>query len=177
MQVRLNKGINMYIRPLERKDLPNIHNLDNHRQTMAFWFEEPYESFDELSSLYDKHIHDETERRFVIDMDGEFAGVVELGDINFLHRTTEIQIIIAMPFRGKGLAEQALRYGIRYAFDVLNMHKIYLYVDVDNAPAVHIYKKIGFVEEGNLRKQFFVNGEYHDSYFMGLFREEICNCK
>ncbi|MDR0710121.1 MAG: GNAT family N-acetyltransferase [Spirochaetaceae bacterium] len=166
----------MHIRPLERKDLPNIHDLDNQRQTMAFWFEEPYESLDELSSLYDKHIHDETERRFVIDMDGEFAGIVELVNINFLHRTTEIQIIMAMPFRGRRLSEEATLYGIHYAFDILNMHKVYLYVDVDNAPAVHIYEKIGFVKEGHLRKQFFANGEYHDSYIMGLFREEIGNC-
>jgi diamine N-acetyltransferase len=116
----------MHIRPLERKDLPNIHDLDNQRQTMTFWFEEPYESLDELSSLYDKHIHDETERRFVIDMDGEFAGIVELVNINFLHRTAEIQIIMAMPFRGKKLSEEAMRYGIHYAFDILNMHKVYL---------------------------------------------------
>lgn len=45
---------------------------------MALWFEEPYESIDELTSLYDKHIHDNTERRFVIDLDGDFAGVIEL---------------------------------------------------------------------------------------------------
>lgn len=165
----------MRIRPLERKDLPDIHDLDNQRQAMAFWFEEPYESLDELSSLYDKHIHDETERRFVIDMDGAFAGVVELVNINFLHRTTEIQIIIALPFRGKGLSEEAMRYGTHYAFDILNMNKVYLYVDVDNASAVHTYQKIGFVQEGRLRKQFFANGKYHDSYIMGLFREEAGN--
>ena len=67
----------MKIRPLERNDLPFIHQLDNHKQTMALWFEEPYESIDELTSLYDKHIHDNTERRFVIDLDGDFAGVIE----------------------------------------------------------------------------------------------------
>jgi diamine N-acetyltransferase len=167
----------MRIRPLERKDLPNIHALDNHHQTMSFWFKEPYESLDELTSLYDKHIHDDTERRFVIDMNGEFAGIVELVNINFLHRTTEIQIIIAPSFRGKGLAEEAMLYGIHYAFDILNIHKVYLYVDVENAPAVHIYKKLGFVEEGHLRKQFFTNGEYHDLYVMGLFHEELCDIK
>ncbi len=45
----------MQIRPLERNDLPFIHQLDNHQSTMALWFEEPYESIDELNSLYDKH--------------------------------------------------------------------------------------------------------------------------
>ena len=30
---------------------------------MRYWFEEPYEAFVELSDLYDKHIHDQSERR------------------------------------------------------------------------------------------------------------------
>lgn len=53
------------------------------------------------------------------------------------------------------------------------MYKVYLYVDVDNVKGLHIYKKIGFVEEGKLRKHFFANGKYHDSYLMGIFRQEV----
>ena len=41
---------------------------------MHLWFQEPYESLDELTALYDKHIHSMDERRFVVDVDGAFAG-------------------------------------------------------------------------------------------------------
>ena len=116
----------MQIRPLERNDLPFIHQLDNHQSTMALWFEEPYESIDELNSLYDKHIHDISERRFVIDLDGEFAGVIELVEIDYIHRTTEIQIIVRKAYQGRGLAKQAIRKALNYAFNMLNMHKVYL---------------------------------------------------
>lgn len=100
----------MQIRPLERNDLPFIHQLDNHQSTMALWFEEPYESIDELNSLYDKHIHDISERRFVIDLDGEFAGVIELVEIDYIHRTTEIQIIVRKAYQvgQKGMALNVL---------------------------------------------------------------------
>ena len=30
-------------------------------------FEEPYEAFVELQDLYDKHIHDQSERRFIVE--------------------------------------------------------------------------------------------------------------
>lgn len=50
--------------PLEREDLPFIHQLDNNASVMRYWFEEPYEAFVELTDLYDKHIHDQSERRF-----------------------------------------------------------------------------------------------------------------
>ena len=162
----------MQIRALEREDLKFIHEINNERNTMAYSFEEPYESLDELISLYDKHIHDTHERRFVIDVEGNFAGVVELVWIDFIHRNCEIQIIILEHFRGLGYAQQALKKGIEYAFSILNMHKVYLYVDTSNAPAVHIYKKIGFEIEGNMKEQFFSNGTYRDSYFMGLLRSD-----
>lgn len=163
----------MKIRPLERNDLPFIHQLDNHKQTMALWFEEPYESIDELTSLYDKHIHDNTERRFVIDLDGDFAGVIELVEIDYIHRTTEIQIIVRKKYQGQGLAKKAIREGLDYAFNMLNMHKVYLYVDVDNQVGIHIYEGVGFVKEGLMRQQFYANGRYHDSLFMGIFKDEV----
>jgi diamine N-acetyltransferase len=161
------------LRPLERKDLPFVHDLDNERHTMAFWFEEPYESLDELTNLYDKHIHDDNERRFVIDVDDRFAGIIELVDINFIHRNTEIQIIIKSDFQGFGLAKIAMAKGMDYAFNILNMHKIYLYVDAENHKALHIYKELGFIQEGVLRQHFFVEGTYHDSIIMGIFSHKI----
>ncbi|NAX39648.1 spermidine acetyltransferase, partial [Vibrio sp. V26_P1S5P106] len=39
------------LRALERGDLRFIHNLNNNRNIMSYWFEEPYESFDELEEL------------------------------------------------------------------------------------------------------------------------------
>ena len=161
------------LRPLERTDLPFVHDLDNERHTMAFWFKEPYESLDELTILYNKHIHDDDERRFVIDLGKKFAGIIELVDINYIHRTTEIQVIVKSDFQGHGLAKTAMYKGLDYAFNILNMHKVYLYVDSENHKALHIYKKLGFIKEGVLRKHFFVEGTYHDSIIMGIFRNEV----
>ncbi|CAK8054606.1 GNAT family N-acetyltransferase [Eupransor demetentiae] len=163
----------MNIRPLEKKDLPHIYQQRNSRSVMALWFEEPYTSFDELSILYDRHVLDQAERRFVIEVDDQFAGVVELMDINTIHRHAEIQIIIHPDFQGQGLAQKGMLAGLEYAFSVLNLHKIYLIVDVDNAAAVHIYKKIGFQEEGCLKQHYFAEGKYHDSYMMGLFANDF----
>jgi len=160
------------IRPLERKDLSFIHDLDNERHAMAFWFEEPYESLDELYNLYDKHIHDDSERRFVIDMDDQFAGIVELMDINFIHRTAEIQIIVKSDLRGLGLSKNSMLKGLDYAFNILNMHKVYLFVDSENHLALRLYKDIGFVQEGVLRQHYFIEGKYRDSIFMGLLKDE-----
>lgn len=69
--------------------------------------------------------------------------------------------------------KEAMINGIEYAFDFLSMNKLYLYVDVDNEKAVHIYQDLGFKIEGTMIDQFFSNEKYKDSHFMGLFRNNI----
>ena len=76
------------IRSLEREDLQFVHQLNNNPEIMSYWFEEPYEAFVELQSLYDKHIHDQSERRFVIEKNHVKVGIVELVEIDYIHRNT-----------------------------------------------------------------------------------------
>ena len=73
------KGVlRMKIRALEETDLQFVHHLNNEYTIMSYWFEEPYESLSELKTLYQKHILDESERRFIIEDDHTSIGVVEL---------------------------------------------------------------------------------------------------
>lgn len=158
------------LRPLERDDLAFVHELDNNETVMHYWFEEPYEAFVELCDLYDKHIHDQTERRFIVESEKTRVGLVELVEINHIHRRAEFQIIIAPAHQGKGFAIAATRLGMDYAFSVLNLYKLYLVVDCANAAAIHIYEKLGFVREGLLKDEFFVAGQYRDALRMAMFQ-------
>ncbi|MFX8293342.1 GNAT family N-acetyltransferase, partial [Acinetobacter baumannii] len=91
-------------------------------------------------------------RRFIVaDPSGEPAGLIELVEINHLHRRCEFQIAIHPSFQGRGYAWQATRIAMDYAFSVLNIHKLYLHVDRDNARAVRIYERCGFHAEGVLK--------------------------
>lgn len=159
------------LRPLEREDLMFVHQLNNNDSIMRYWFEEAYESFAELAQLYERNIHNQTERRFIIaNSDGQPAGLVELVEINHLHRRCEFQIAIHPSFQGQGYAPRATRIAMDYAFSVLNIHKLYLHVDKDNARAVRIYERCGFEPEGILKDEFFVNGKYRDAVRMCLFQ-------
>lgn len=162
----------LILRPLEREDLRFVHELDNNETVMHYWFEEPYEAFVELADLYDRHIHDQSERRFIAEVGGERVGLVELVEINHIHRRAEFQIIIAPTHQGKGYATVATRLAMDYAFTVLNLYKLYLIVDCDNQRAIRVYEKLGFREEGRLRHEFFVGGDYRDVLRMATFQTE-----
>lgn len=165
------------LRPLERKDLKFVHQLDNNANVMRYWFEEPYEAFVELVDLYDKHIHDQTERRFIIQSQAKPIGLVELMEINHIHRNAEFQIIIDPAYQGKGYASKATKLAMEYAFNILNLYKLYLLVDQENEKAIHIYSKLGFVKEGLLHHEFFVNGEYRDVIRMCTFQDQFFTLK
>ncbi|MBG1421916.1 GNAT family N-acetyltransferase [Staphylococcus aureus] len=162
----------MKLRALEYSDLLFVHELNNEYSIMSYWFEEPYESLTELQHLFDRHLLDESERRFIVEDENQVVGIVELVEINYIHRNCEIQIIIKPEFSGKGYAKFAFEKAIIYAFNILNMHKIYLYVDADNKKAIHIYESQGFKTEGLLKEQFYTKGKYKDAYFMSLLKSE-----
>ena len=161
------------LRPLEREDLPFVHQLDNNANVMRYWIEEPFETFAELSALYDEHIHDQRERRFVVESYGKSVGLVELVEIDHVHRRAQLQIIFAPDHQGRGIASKAARLAMEYGFSVLNLYKIYLIVDRDNHKAMHIYQKLGFQVEGELKHEFFINGQYRDVIRMCLFQHEF----
>lgn len=160
------------LRPLEREDLKFVHRLNNDAKIMSYWFEEPYEAFVELQELYDKHIHDQSERRFILELDVQMVGLVELMEIDYIHRRAEFQIIIDPKFQGHGYAVSATKLAMKYAFHVLNLHKLYLVVDKVNEKAIHVYEKVGFIREGELIDEFFVDGTYHDAIRMCIFQHQ-----
>ena len=160
------------LRPLERVDLGFVHKLNINANIMSYWFEEPYEAFVELQDLYDKHIHDQGERRFIVEHNEEMVGLVELVEIDYIHRRAEFQIIIDPKHQGHGYATTATKLAMDYAFSVLNLYKLYLIVDKNNERAIHIYKKLGFYFEGELIDEFFVDGEYHNAIRMCMFQHQ-----
>ncbi|WP_026918851.1 GNAT family N-acetyltransferase [Gordonia shandongensis] len=160
------------LRVLERTDLGFLHRLFNDADVMRYWFEQPHVALATLESTFDERLRTDTARRFVIDVDGRSVGLMELVYIDTVHRNCEFQIIVAPQEQGRGYARAATELALRYAFDTLNLHKVYLLVDTVNAAAIHVYETVGFVVEGVLREEFFVDGTYHDATRMSVLRSE-----
>jgi RimJ/RimL family protein N-acetyltransferase len=50
-------------------------------------------------------------------------------------------------YRGKGFGKLAMNYLINFGFKELKLNRLELEVNLDNLPALNLYKKIGFREE------------------------------
>jgi RimJ/RimL family protein N-acetyltransferase len=100
---------------------------------------------------------------------GRLVGVCGLHRIDLKNRHAEFGIFIGeSDARGKGLGTEATALVIKYAFETLNLHRVWLRVYEDNKPAIRAYEKVGFRQEGVLRQENFRRGRYWNTVVMGL---------
>jgi putative acetyltransferase len=80
----------------------------------------------------------------------------------------DIGMLVTEGWRGKGVGTALLEAAISWA-RAAGAHKLALEVWPDNTPALQLYRKAGFVEEGRkVRHYRRSNGELWDSLLMGL---------
>lgn len=73
---------------------------------------------------------------------------------------------------GKGLGTEATRLVVDYAFEELDLNRIELTTDEENARAIRCYERVGFIREGLLRRHRLVDGRFSDTVVMGILRED-----
>ncbi|HEV7626618.1 MAG TPA: GNAT family protein [Streptomyces sp.] len=106
--------------------------------------------------------------------DGKLIGIVRLRDAKPETGCAELDIYIGeKAYWRHGYATDAMRAMCRYGFEEMRLHKISLDVVTENHAAHHVYKKVGFVEEGRLRQVFRRDGQWYDMFTMGLLEGEL----
>ncbi|MCY6958510.1 GNAT family N-acetyltransferase [Clostridium brassicae] len=78
-------------------------------------------------------------------------------------------VSILKEYWGNGLGEELIKYLIGWSKSSGIIRKINLRVRTDNTKGINLYKKLGFSEEGIVKRDFLINGEFYDSLLMGLF--------
>jgi RimJ/RimL family protein N-acetyltransferase len=106
--------------------------------------------------------------------DDMHVGNIKLGPINWIHGFADISLVIGeKAVWGRGIAAEAIRLLSRFAFDVLNLHKLRSGCYEENKGSIKAFLKTGFAQEGALKKQWQVNGKFQDEILLGLCREEM----
>ena len=99
----------------------------------------------------------------VIDVDGQFAGQLTLG--NIAHRPVSscwIGYWVHSTFTGGGVATAAVALGLDHAFGPVGLHRVEATVRPDNAASRAVLSANGFRQEGILRSNLHINGDWAD---------------
>ena len=105
-------------------------------------------------------------------------GNVSLDLIDYRHRNARLSIFVADPeLRGGNVGTRAIRLLIEYAFDFLNLHRLYCKTTAGNEKILNFYKKLGFKIEGQLREHEYIKGQYVDKVMLGLLKDDSHLCQ
>jgi RimJ/RimL family protein N-acetyltransferase len=105
--------------------------------------------------------------------DDRYVGEVVLNDLDEGNLACNLRIaLIGSRVFGKGYGTEAIALVLGHAFTTTPLHRIGLEVFAFNDRARHVYKKVGFVEEGVRRDALLWEGEWHDAVAMSVLRTE-----
>jgi UDP-4-amino-4,6-dideoxy-N-acetyl-beta-L-altrosamine N-acetyltransferase len=104
---------------------------------------------------------------------GRSVGTIGLSHIDRVNRRAEYGVLIGEPdARGKGLAAEASRLLLAYAFGTLGLRRVYLHVLARNGDALRLYRRVGFQPEGVLRRHVWKGDEFLDVTVMAALAHE-----
>lgn len=159
------------IRRAEPEDYTAMHAIMTLPRAQAGTLQIPFPSRELwrerlASSLQQDH-------QLVAESDGHVVGMVGL------HQNLErprrrhaaaIGITVHDHWQGRGIGTALLRACLDLADNWLNLRRIELEVYADNEPAIRLYQRHGFVQEGLLHDFAFRDGRYIDALFMARLR-------
>ncbi len=159
-------------RKLEEKDLPDRVSWFNKKEINQYLSSEARlgTTLEKQKEWFDRYIKNSDRKMFVIESDGRLVGNVGLTDISETDCNAGLFIVIGeKEYWGKGIGEQAIHFILDFAFNQLNLHKVWLYVCDANIGAINLYEKCGFKQEGRLKQMWRIDGEYYDEIVMAKF--------
>ena len=73
----------------------------------------------------------------------------------------------------KGLATEAVKEVVKFAFEKVKLHRIEAYVSPKNEGSIKVLENANFIREGMLRELLYINGKWEDHYLYSLLREDF----
>ncbi|MFC7132158.1 MULTISPECIES: GNAT family N-acetyltransferase [Salinibaculum] len=168
---RYRDGETVTLRTIEEEDAEFCQRLVNDPRVRTRLFQNgPTNRAQEL-----EFIESATEQgaNLLVCVDGEPVGTVGYNDVNDVWDTAEIGYMIAPAEWGNGYATDALATLTADAFAERGLHKLYAHAYATNDASQRVLEKVGYSQEGLLRKEAVADGEYVDVHRYGLLADEF----
>lgn len=152
------------IRPSGRDDLGFVLEVESHpdhTEHVGQWSRDRHRACMKSSDA----LH------WIIEAAGSPIGYAVLEDADDPNRSLLLRRI-AIRGKGRGHGSGAVRLMARYCFEVLEFHRFWLFVAVDNRRAIRFYHRLGFVREGTARDCERRGDEYQSMHIFSMLEDE-----
>lgn len=102
------------------------------------------------------------------------VGIVGLANLDERNASAELRVVIGeVGAWDKGKGSDAIQVMLDHAFNVRNLHRVWLRVMEYNKRALRCYEKCGFVVEGRCRHDLYHEGAWRDALRMSILEDEF----
>lgn len=174
-------GKKVGLRKIERGDLEHLKNWRNHQNYRQFFREYRELNIDDQLKWYERLVlNDPGTLMFgIIDLEtGELVGACGLCYINWVQRNADLSLYIGkeemyIDTDENGYAWGAMEVLFQYAFDELNLHKIWTEIYVIDEKKKQLFESFGMHQDAILRDNYFYKGKYINSYIYTMLQQEF----
>lgn len=112
--------------------------------------------------------------RWVIEnQEGAFVGTLNTHTCDPRNGSFQYGLGIRREYWRKGYATEAIQIVLRYFFDELRYQKVNVHIYDFNSGSIELHRRLGFQEEGRLRRMGYTQGQHYDWLLLGMTREEF----
>jgi ribosomal-protein-serine acetyltransferase len=165
------------IRPYRADDAPLILEAvaESFREIEPFmpWASSRYSLADAESWVTSRHhaFADGTEFDFVVVTSaGRFLGACGLNQIDPVNRRANLGYWVRSSATSRGVASEAVRMLVRWAFQNTDLIRLEIVVSNENAASLRVAEKSGAHREGILRNRLLLHGRPHEAVMFSLVR-------
>lgn len=164
------------LRPVEESDVDEILGWVNDKEivgNLATFAGKPLTREEEVAWVRKVRTSNDERVFTVLRADGRYLGQVGLHQIFWRSKVARAAAILSSrEDMGKGYGSAAIASLLDVAFKELGLHKVWLMVFEKNERSRRTWQRLGFLEEGNLRDEYFHEDAWHNMVRMGMLAHE-----
>ena len=155
---------------MAENDLEYVLKWRNHPDIRRFMLSQHEITLAEHWAWFNRASRDETRALLVIEECSRPLGCVIFSGV--AKNATADWSFYSAPGSPAGSGTRICATALDFAFSELQLHKVAGQVLAFNRASIRIHQRLGFTQEGNLRKHRLINGTHHDLFCFGVFYSE-----
>jgi UDP-4-amino-4,6-dideoxy-N-acetyl-beta-L-altrosamine N-acetyltransferase len=158
------------LRPMLQADLEMVLDWRNHPDVRRYMYTQQEIGLDEHRRWFEQSSSNSDRHLLVFELDD-----IPMGFVNFNHLGKGSIVdwgFYAAPDVSKGGGRLLGLTALSYAFNELAIHKVCGQVLAYNKRSINFHQRLGFLQEGVMRDQYFDGGHYHSVVCFGLLERE-----
>jgi ribosomal-protein-serine acetyltransferase len=176
----------LVLRPFRRRDADSlvaaVHDSLADLSRWLPWAHSGYDRTDAARFIRDSNAAWSEGRAFDFAVRSADGPADHLGNVSVWHTSRreqagEIGYWVRSTETNNGIGTESTCRVLQTAFEELGLHRVTLRIAAGNAASERIAEKLGFVQEGLLRKEVLVAGEWLDHSLWGILDEEYRSMK